>query len=98
MKVARFFVLICMSFAPFSAALALCQEGKTFACTLGSCKGISECIGGRWTGCQVDPSCSADTVKVSDVLPNEEVGLLFDGRNDNEQTRQQQIANRMNEG
>ena len=84
MKVARLFVLACLGFAPLNAAWALCQEGRTFACTVGSCKGISECIGGRWTGCQVETSCSADTFRVSDVLPNEEVGVLFDGRDHSE--------------
>jgi hypothetical protein len=83
MKLIQMFFLACLGSAPFQAAWALCQEGKTFVCTVGACKGVSECIGGRWTGCQVEPSCSApkqDVFTLSNALPNEEIGLLFDGR------------------
>ena len=83
MKLIRLLLLACLGLTPFQTVWALCQEGKTAACTAGSCNGVRECIGGRWTGCQVEPSCSApqpDTFRLSNVMPNEEVGLVFDGK------------------
>ena len=67
-----------------------CTDGQRAACTRNGCQGISECVGGRMLGCEVDEQCLGqqrpvwDAMLVNQVVPGQEVGILFDGASFND--------------
>jgi hypothetical protein len=62
-----------------------CQEGKTARCTRNGCEGLRVCVGGRMLGCEVPDTCvvpplpTTDSIVIDQVVPGQEVGLLYDG-------------------
>ena len=60
-----------------------CNEGQTATCIRNGCQGVRECVGGRMLGCEVDWLCAirppVDTIVINQVVPGQEVGILFDG-------------------
>jgi len=64
---------------------AACVDGVVASCTRNGCRGVSECIGGRFVGCEVAQQCSnppiTDRIQVDMVVPGTEVGILYDGAN-----------------
>ena len=64
---------------------AACLDGNVASCSRNGCKGVSECVGGRFLGCEVAQQCTnppiMDRIRVDMVVPGTEVGVLYDGAN-----------------
>lgn len=66
-----------------------CTDGQKATCTRNGCQGVRECVGGRMLGCEVDEQCLRqppilDAIVINQVVPGQEVGVLFDGASFND--------------
>jgi hypothetical protein len=83
----RFFLAVLATFVLLCPldTWAACEDGQLGTCTRNGCKGVRECVGGQWLGCEVPGICGKPPVSVNDkiqvdlAVPGTEVGVLYDG-------------------